>query len=64
MAVTYKVAYELVGLSTDDPKPTDGVEVNTIFHELDTGDDYYYNGEEWAKVGGESAEVVEDTGAE
>ena len=52
MAITKKGSIiDLVGLSTDDPKPTDGVEVNTIFHELDTGDDYYFTGEAWAKVG-------------
>ena len=49
MAVTYKIPYELVGVSTDE-KPEDA-ETNTIFHELDTGDDYYFTGETWAKVG-------------
>ena len=39
------------GLSTD-TKPTDGVEVNSMFLELDTGDLYYYDGDTWAKVGG------------
>ena len=39
----------LMGLSTDD-KPTDAA-INTLFLELDTGDFYYFNGEEWAKVG-------------
>lgn len=52
MAVTLKGASpELVGLSTDD-KPTN-VDVNTIFYELDTNDNYYFTGETWAKVGGE-----------
>lgn len=46
-----------VGLSTDD-KPTD-VPINTIFTELDTNADYYYTGEGWEKVGGESV-VVDD----
>lgn len=40
----------LKGMSTDS-KPTD-VEVNTMFLELDTGDFYYFNGSDWAKVGG------------
>lgn len=40
----------LVGLSTDS-KPTD-VEVNTIFLELDTGDFYYFDGDNWNKIGG------------
>lgn len=40
------------GLSTDTPKPTEGVAVNSIFLELDTGDIYYYDGSEWAKFGG------------
>ncbi len=40
----------LVGLSTD-TKPTDCA-VNSIFLELDTGDFYYFTGEEWAKIGG------------
>lgn len=41
----------LKGESTDE-KPTN-VEVNTLFAELDTGDVYYYDGTQWAKVGGE-----------
>ena len=52
MAVTLKgstVTYE--GLSTDD-KPTD-VPVNTRFYELDTNTEYYYDGDDWSKVGGE-----------
>ena len=40
----------LKGLSTD-VKPTD-VEVNTIYLELDTGDFYYFDGENWNKIGG------------
>jgi hypothetical protein len=42
--------YEYKGLSTD-IKPTD-CSVNSIFLELDTGDFYYFDGEEWAKIGG------------
>ena len=37
-------------LSTD-TKPTEGVAVNSLLLELDTGDFYYFNGESWAKVG-------------
>ena len=40
----------LVGLSTDE-KPVDA-DVNTIFFELDTSDSYYFDGENWSKVGG------------
>lgn len=40
---------DLRGKSGDD-KPTD-VPVNTIFLELDTGDFYYFDGEDWLKVG-------------
>lgn len=42
--------YEFKGLSTDD-KPTD-CKVNSLFLELNTGNVYYFTGEEWAKVGG------------
>ena len=42
---------ELMGLSTDE-KPS-GISENTLFLELDTGDFYYFDGEEWQKVGGE-----------
>ena len=38
------------GESTDS-KPLD-VAINTKFKELDTGYEYYYTGEEWAKIGG------------
>ena len=41
---------DLKGESTD-TKPT-GVDVNTLFLELDTGDFYYFDGTEWKKVGG------------
>lgn len=42
---------EYSGLSTD-AKPTENVGVNSLFLELDTGDVYYFNGTDWAKVGG------------
>ncbi len=42
---------ELMGLSTDE-KPN-SISENTLFLELDTGDVYYFDGEEWKKVGGE-----------
>ena len=42
---------EYSGISDDD-KPTEGVGVNSLFLELDTGDFYYFDGEEWQKVGG------------
>ena len=38
------------GLSTDE-KPT-SCAINSIFLELDTGDFYYFDGEEWHKIGG------------
>ena len=42
--------HEFMGLHDDD-KPTE-VGVNSLFLELDTGDFYYFDGEEWQKVGG------------
>lgn len=36
----------------DDEKPETAA-VNAMFLELDTGDFYYFNGTEWAKVGGD-----------
>lgn len=42
-------APDLLGLSTD-TKPDDAL-VNSLFLELDTGDFYYFNGEDWTKVG-------------
>lgn len=42
---------EYYGLSTDD-KPTEGVTVNSLFFELDTGNFNYFDGSDWAKVGG------------
>lgn len=50
MSVTLNGANaNLTGLSTD-AKPDDAA-INTLFLELDTGDFYYFDGEEWAKVG-------------
>jgi hypothetical protein len=56
MAITNKLSHgtdyvELEGVS-DDEKPEEGIGVNSKFHELDTGDTYYWTGEAWAKVGG------------
>ena len=56
MAITNKLAHdtlyvELEGNSTD-PKPTENIGVNSKFKELDTNDEYYFNGTTWAKVGG------------
>lgn len=58
MAITNKLSHgtdyvELEGLSTDD-KPTEGIGVNSKFYELDTNSVYYYTGETWAKVGGDT----------
>ena len=44
---------QFVGLSTD-TKPTEDIETNSIFLELDTGDFYYFDGEDWSKVGGDA----------
>jgi len=46
--------YEFSGLSTDTkPSAYEGrvIEVNSLFLELDTGDFYYFDGEDWSKVG-------------
>ena len=43
--------HEFLGVSTD-TKPTNDVAVNSLFLELDTGDFYYFDGEDWQKVGG------------
>lgn len=57
MAVTktldedFGVRQEWRGLH-DDTKPTEGVGLNALFLELDTGDFYYFDGTNWAKVGG------------
>ena len=55
MAVTrnrYDLASDMTyqGLSTDE-KPTEGVAINSLFLELDTGDFYYFDGENWSEVG-------------
>ena len=46
--------FYLAGLSTD-TKPTEvhgfPVGLNSLFLELDTGDFYYFDGEDWTKVG-------------
>ena len=43
--------YDWRGLS-DDTKPTEGVAVNDLFLEVDTGDGYYFDGTDWLKIGG------------
>ena len=46
--------HDYKGLSTDQ-KPVEDVAINALFLELDTGDFYYFTGDEntpWAKVGG------------
>ena len=51
MAVTLNGSTaDYLGLSTD-TKPEEAA-INALFLELDTGDFYYYDGTEWAKVGG------------
>lgn len=51
MAVTLQGSCpNYVGLSTDD-KPMD-CPVNSLFTELDTKKEYYFDGEEWQEVGG------------
>lgn len=42
---------EIFGYSTD-TKPTDGLNVNDMFIELDSGDGYYWDGSQWQIVGG------------
>lgn len=56
------IHFEFDGTSQDEiPKTWDGqpIEQNSIFHELDTGRDYYYDGQAWQKVGtgGESGDM-------
>ena len=58
MAITNKLAnatnyVELEGTSQD-TKPLENIGVNSKFHELDTNDVYYFDGEDWSKVGGET----------
>lgn len=38
------------GNSTDEKPET--ADINAKFKELDTGDEYYFTGENWAKIGG------------
>lgn len=38
-------------LSTDE-KPTEGVNINDLLLELDTGKGYYFNGSDWSLIGG------------
>lgn len=59
MAITNKLSHgtdyvELEGLSTDDPKPTEGIGVNSKFYELDTNKAYYFDGETWSEIGGDA----------
>lgn len=42
---------EYRGLSSD-TKPTENVQENSLFLELDTGDFYYFADGDWSKVGG------------
>lgn len=44
---------ELEGVSDDD-KPTENIGVNSKFLELDTGKQFYFDGESWAEIGGET----------
>lgn len=58
MAITNKLSHgtdyvELEGTSQD-TKPEEGIGVNSKFFELDTKDEYYFTGETWAKVGGDT----------
>ena len=57
MAITNKLVpdteyVELEGVNDDD-KPTEGIGINSKFHELDPGDTYYFDGTTWSKIGGE-----------
>ncbi len=56
MAVTNKLVHgtnyvELEGVEDDD-KPTEDIGVNSKFFELDTGKEYYFDGEQWQEKGG------------
>ena len=58
MAITNKLSMatnyvELEGTSQD-TKPLEGVGVNSKFYELDTKNEYYFDGSAWAKVGGDA----------
>lgn len=52
---TKDIDFDFKGLSTD-TKPVGEfggkeIAINSLFLELDTGDFYYYDGEDWSKVG-------------
>ena len=40
------INYEFLGLSTDQ-KPIEGVALNSIYYEIDTGNFYQFNGTFW-----------------
>lgn len=48
--ITVNATTDYRGMSTDD-KPADA-DVNALLLEVDTGDFYYFDGENWGKVGG------------
>lgn len=50
--ITVNATTDYRGMSTDD-KPAEA-DVNALLLEVDTGDFYYFDGEEWHKVGGDS----------
>lgn len=50
--ITVNATTDYRGLSTDE-KPTDA-DVNAFLLEVDTGVFYYFDGEEWGKVGGDT----------
>lgn len=59
MAITNKLSkatdyVELEGTSQD-TKPLEGIGVNSKFYELDTNDVYFFDGEDWTKVGSAEA---------
>ncbi len=59
MAVTNKLVHgtnyvELEGVEDDD-KPTEDIGINSKFYELDTGKEYYFDGEQWQEKGGASS---------
>ena len=53
--------FEFIGTSGED-KPIEGIGAYSLFHEVDTGDVYWFDGEEtWTKVGGAEAPAEEET---
>lgn len=59
MAVTNKLVHgtnyvELEGVEDDD-KPTEDIGINSKFYELDTGKEFYFDGEQWQEKGGASS---------